>query len=191
MQERPREAVVLRMVREQNGLSQNAVGFIAGCSRTWTSQLEAGVMKPAPERIARLGSRLDPRLMQLAVRMVTGGAFVSPVLDGDAVDLHPAAVIAKCIEELEEALPAAKSLQRLLIKPRLARSEQELISAAEERLQPIDVERVVQVLTTVMAMDEGADINTYYREHDRKLVARGYTREGAEEGERVKHSVTR
>lgn len=88
-------------------------------------------------------------------------------------------------------MPAAKSLQRLLIKPRLARSEQELISAAEERLQLIDVERVVQVLTTVMAMDEGADINTYYREHDRKLVARGYTREGAEEGERVKHSVTR
>ena len=42
MQERPREAVVLRMVCEQNGLSQNAVGFIAGCSRTWTSQLEAG-----------------------------------------------------------------------------------------------------------------------------------------------------
>lgn len=182
VQDLPREAVVLRMVREEHGLTQNAVAFIAGCSRTWTSQLEAGVMKPAPERIARLGSKVDPRLMLLAVRMVTGGAFVSPVLDGEAVDLHPAVVVAKCIEELEEALPAVKALQRLLITPRSVRSEKDRLKAVDELLQLIDVERVTQNLAMVMAKDEGADINAYYSAHDRKLVARGYTREGADIG---------
>jgi transcriptional regulator with XRE-family HTH domain len=172
-----RDGVLLRSIRQQHGLSQECVGKMAGRSRSWTNQIEQGTMRPSPDALAKLGRKVDARLAQQAARRTGGGAFVGPVLDGEAVDLHHTAVAAKVAEELDEAIEAARQVLQDILKPRSARTDEERRRLPELRLQLIDAERAIETLMVVLANESREDVASYYGAHDRKLASKGYTRE--------------
>lgn len=178
-----RNGQVLREVRTELGLSQECVGMLAGKSRSWTNQAEQGMMRPAPEAMATLGHKLkDGRLIAQAARMITGGAFAPPVLDGESVDLHRSCVAAKLVEELEEAIAPARRLLSLLIRPvrDWSKAEESEVDGLLE--QCLDAERAVQYIVISISSELGRDVNEVYWAHDKKLLERGYTRESAQVG---------
>lgn len=177
-----RDGQIVRQLRLEHGLSQECVGMLAGKSRSWTNQTEQGAMRPDPAALARLGRKVDARFTLQAARRVFGGAFVGPVLDGGAVDMHRAAVAAKTVEEIEEALESARRLLSILLKPLSARSQAERAEIPHLRLQMIDAERAVEQVMVALANEANEDVAAYYAEHDRKLVEKGYTRESAPVG---------
>jgi len=173
-----RTGEVLRQVRLEHGLQQWQAGGLAGRSRNWVTETENGRMEPDPAALAQIGHKLkDGRLVQEAARRVTGGAYVGPTLDGDCADLHWTAVAAKVVEELEEALPPARRILAMVLKP--ARTWSHAVRQELDMLmmQLIDVERGVQYLVTVVGRMLGINPAYWYQMHDAKLAERGYTRE--------------
>jgi transcriptional regulator with XRE-family HTH domain len=176
-----REGQVLRAIRLQHGLSQECVGMLVGKSRSWTNQVEQCALRPTPEALVRLGVKLhDGRLIAQAVRQVTGGAFAPPVLDGEAVDLHRTCVAAKLVEEIEEALLPARRLLSLLSKPVKAWTQAERAEIEPLLEQCLDAERAIQYIAIAIAAELKVDVTRFYRAHDEKLRARGYTKETAQ-----------
>lgn len=172
-----RDGQIIRQVRRDHNVTQEYVGRIAGRSRSWTNQVESGAMRPDPSALAKAGFKLDARLTLQAARRAHGGAFVSPVLDGDAVDTHRMAVAAKAVEEIEEAVAPARRLLSILLKPKAARNAVEIAELPHLRLQLIDAERAIECLMVCLANEYGDNVADYYAAHDRKLYERGYTRE--------------
>lgn len=177
-----RDGQVIRQLRLEHGLSQECIGKLAGKSRSWTNQTEQGAMRPDPAALAKLGRKVDARFTMQAARRVFGGAFVGPILDGEAVDLHRTVVAAKAVEEIEEALESARRLLAILLKPPTAWSQAERAEIPQLRLQMIDAERAVEQAMVALANEASEDVASYYAEHDRKLAERGYTRESAPVG---------
>lgn len=175
-----RTGEVLRHVREGLGLQQWQLGALGNRSRNWVTEVEGGRMDGDPAVMAQIGRKLcDGRLVAQAARMITGGAFAPPVLDGPAVDLHRSSVAAKLVEELEEAVAPARRLLGLLIKPISSWSQAERNEIGMLVEQCIDAERAVQYITIAISRELDCDITYYYTAHDRKLRSRGYTHEKA------------
>lgn len=173
-----RTGVVLRHVREGLGLQQWQVGTLGNRSRNWVAEVESGRMDGDPAVLAQIGRKVrDGRLIAQAARRVTGGAFVAPVLDGPAVDLHRSSVAAKLVEELDEAVGPARRLLGLLIRPVRSWSQAERSEIGPLMEQCLDAERAVQYIAIAVARELDVDVVEFYAAHDRKLTARGYTRE--------------
>ena len=62
-------ADVLRQLREQSGLSQEALATKSGLDRTFISLLERGQRQPTLKTLARLADALDTSLTALAKKV--------------------------------------------------------------------------------------------------------------------------
>lgn len=163
---------VLRETREQYSLTQDQVAAIGYVSSKTISAVETGRRNLTTDLLARLTQQLDnPWLTMEAVAEVTGGAYCTPRLDGDEVDLHRASVWAKTLEELQEAQEALTRLC-LVNKPRVDDGRREQVR--EALLQLLDARVAADHMIAVACCDFGLSLNGLYAEHREKLEQRGY-----------------
>lgn len=66
-------ARVLKVVRQERGLSQEELGFESNCHRTYISQLERGLKSPSLSTLFRLAAALDISPSELVKRVESGG----------------------------------------------------------------------------------------------------------------------
>jgi transcriptional regulator with XRE-family HTH domain len=161
----------LSEVRSEKGLSAAAVARMGLVSQSMIRQVEAGTKRFATDVVIRLVRALgEPQLLLEAAREVTGGAFVSPWLDGDRVDLHRCSVAAKLREELKEGSGALETFD-LANVPR--KDEYTKRQAEAVVLQLIDCRVAIDHFTAVVARDFGLDVFDVFAKHDRKLLDHG------------------
>jgi transcriptional regulator with XRE-family HTH domain len=166
---------VIREARVQLGITQEDVGGIAYISPKTVSAIECGRRRIAPEVLGELVRRLDhPRLSMEAAAEVTGGAYSTPWLDGEGVDLHRVSVWAKALEELQEAA-AAVGATKLVNKPERA-SEAERAQVHESLMQVLDARVAVDHYVAIICQEFGLSVTAVYQSHKSKLEQRGYIR---------------
>lgn len=164
----------LREAREQYSLTQDQIAAAVYVSPKTVSAIETGRRNLTPDLLSRLTQQLDnPWLTMEAVAEVTGGAYCTPRLDGDEVDLHRASVWAKTLEELHEAQEALTRLC-LVNKPRPDDGRREAVR--EAMLQLLDARVAMDHMIAVACQDFGLSVCGLYAEHREKLENRGYVR---------------
>lgn len=177
-------STALREARERLGLTQHEIGDLGYVSNKLISEVERGNRRLQRDCLRRIAEGLDDARFHLAVAAeAAAGVFVAGPLDG--VDTHPAAVLLRGQEEIEELMAAKAAIRRQL-------------GAAPERLTDEDrraIERVVQEAIDVITWGQlfvttvcerfGLSVAEQYERHRRKLQERGYqTKAGAPAGTR-------
>jgi transcriptional regulator with XRE-family HTH domain len=176
----------LRTVRQKRGLSQAAVARMGYVSEQMIQAAEAGRRRLTPDVMALIADATgEPQLLMEAGREVTGGAFVSPYLDGDLVDLHRSSVLAKLREEIGEAAVAVDNLD-LVNRPR--QDDHSRRQVREVLLQILDVHVAIDHVVAIVAPECRIGIADLFAEHDQKLRSRGFLRR---EGDRCSGKQTR
>ncbi len=166
---------VIKQARIQLGITQEQAGGIAYISPKTVSAIECGRRSIAPEVLGALVRQLDnPRLSMEAAAEVTGGAYCTPWLDGEGVDLHRTSVWAKALEELQEAADAVGAT-RLANRPQRA-TEVERTQVRESLMQVLDARVAIDHYVAVICQEFGFSISATYRAHREKLEQRGYVR---------------
>ena len=121
--------------------------------------------------------------MCLLTRRAAAGVFVAGPLDG--VDTHPAAIVLRGQEEIEELLEAKAAIRRHLgaVPERLTDEDRRAIEAVVQ--EAIDVITWGQLFVTTICERFGLSVAEQYERHRRKLQERGYqTKAGAPAGTR-------
>jgi len=112
-----------------------------------------------------------------------GGVFVAGVLD--AVDTHPAAVLLRGQEEIEELVEAKVSLRRQLGRCPSRLTDEDRRAVQQVVQEAIDVITWAQCFVAVVCEWFGLSVAEQYELHRRKLRERGYqTKAGATTGTR-------
>ena len=164
---------VIREARLQLGITQEQAGGIAFVSSKTISSYECGRRHIAPEVLGVLVQQLDnPRLCMEAAAQITGGAYCSPWLDGEGVDLHRTSVWAKTLEELQEAA-CAVAATKVANRPQRA-VESELAQVRESLMQVLDARVAIDHYVAVICQEYGESIGATYKAHREKLESRGY-----------------
>ena len=165
----------IRQARAQLGITQQDVGGIAYISPKTVSAIECGRRRIDPDVLGTLVQQLDhPRLTMEAVATVTGGAYCSPWLDGDGVDLHRTSVWAKALEELQEAAEAVAAA-RVANRPHRA-TEAEREQVRESLMQVLDARVAIDHYVAVVCEEYQISVGQLYQAHREKLEQRGYVR---------------
>lgn len=163
----------IRQARAQLGITQQDVGGIAYISPKTVSAIECGRRRIDPDVLGTLVQQLDhPRLTMEAMATVTGGAYCSPWLDGDGVDLHRTSVWAKALEELQEAAEAVAAT-RVANRPQRA-TDGEQVQVRESLMQVLDARVAIDHYVAVICQEYGVSVTETYRLHREKLESRGY-----------------
>lgn len=166
---------VLREARQQLGITQEQVGGIAYISPKTVSAYETGRRAVTPEVMEVLVKQLDhPRLCMEAAATITGGAYCSPWLDGERVDLHRVSVWAKVLEELEEAMRAVGAV--CLVNHPQTDDCEAMQRVQESIMQLLDARVAVDHYVAVICRDFDLSISAVYQAHRRKLESRGYVK---------------
>lgn len=164
---------VIKQARLQLGITQEQAGGIAFVSSKTISSYECGRRSIAAEVLGVLVRQLDnPRLTMEAAAEITGGAYCTPWLDGDGVDLHRTSVWAKALEELQEAVSAVGAT-RVANRPQRA-TETELAQVRESLMQVLDARVAIDHYVAIICQEYGISISATYRAHREKLENRGY-----------------
>lgn len=166
---------MIREARQQMGITQAAAAGVAFVSPKTVSAIECGRRGIDPSVLGALVRQLDnPRLCMEAAAEITGGAYCSPWLDGEGVDLHRTSVWAKALEELREAAETMAAT-RLANQPVKA-SEHERNQVRESLVQVLDARVAIDHYVAIVCREFGVSVTGLYREHREKLEGRGYVR---------------
>jgi len=177
-------STALREARERLGLTQHEIGDMGYVSNKLISEVERGNRRLARDVARRIAQQLDDARFHLAwAAEAAGGVFVAGVLD--AVDTHPAAVLLRGQEEIEELMAAKAAIRRQLGAgpERLTDEDRRAIERVVQ--EAIDVITWGQLFVTTICERFGLSVAEQYELHRRKLQERGYqTKAGAPAGTR-------
>lgn len=177
-------STALREARQRRGLTQHDVGDMAYVSNKLISEVERGNRRLQRDVGRRIAREMDDAKFHLAwAAESTAGMFVAGVLDG--IDDHPAAVVLRGAEEIEELIEAKTAVRSRLGKcpDRITVDDREV--AAKVVQEAIDVITWGQVFVSVVCERFGLSLAEQYEIHRRKLQERGYqTKTGAPAGTR-------
>lgn len=167
-------ATSLERAMKEWAYTQEELAAELGVSRSAISAYKTGRRKIPKDIAAKLVQKLDDGFlaMELAA-MATGGAWVRE-LDGEHVDLHRAAVHAKTLEELREAIDAIRRV--CVAAPPRAMPSEKLRELEEALIQTIDAIVAASHYVAVICREYGFSWTELWRSHYRKLKARKYVR---------------
>lgn len=161
----------VKEAREFRHFTQKMVSNLGFCSDKTVSAVESGKRSAGIDILENITRSLDyPRLYMEAVEAITGGAYSSPWLDGEEVDLYRTSVWAKTIEELYEAQMSLKETK--LINKRT--DEITKIQILESMLQALDARVAIDHYVAVICDEYGYSVREVFETHRKKLESRGY-----------------
>ncbi|OUM99336.1 MAG: hypothetical protein BAA04_09745 [Firmicutes bacterium ZCTH02-B6] len=172
-------STALREARERLGLTQEAIGAMGCVTNKLISEVERGNRRLAKDVGRRIAQQLDDARFHLAwAAEAAGGVFVAGPLDG--VDTHPAAVVLRGQEEIEELLEAKLALRRQLGRAHGKLTDEDRRAVQQVVQEAIDVITWGQVFVAAVCEHFGLSLAEQYELHRRKLQERGYqTKAGA------------
>src|SRR5690606_33279659 len=177
-------STALREARERLELTQEAVGAMGCVTNKLISEVERGNRRLAKDVGRRIAQQLDDARFHLAwAAEAAGGVFVAGVLD--AVDTHPAAVLLRGQEEIEELMAAKAAFRARLGKCPTKITDEDREMAARAVQEAIDVITWGQLFVVAVCERFGLSVSEQYEIHRKKLRERGYqTKAGAPAGTR-------
>jgi hypothetical protein len=174
---------------KQSGLNQKDMAALLHRSEQGISAAKTGQRGLTTEELLTLAEASGSgKAYMVAVHDKTP-VFTSPYLDGEMVDHHRCSVLSKTIEELQEALEAAKGIQRHIINSPRPRDEVQARSVKDSLLQLLDARVAIDHIIAALSETYGINIAGLFAEHERKLVAKGYLKN--EKPSRQRRSVNR
>jgi transcriptional regulator with XRE-family HTH domain len=165
--------VIIREAK-QNGLKQNDMAALLHRSKQGISAAKTGRRDLSIDELLTLAEASGSgKAYMVAVHDKTP-VFTSPYLDGEMVDHHRCSVLSKTIEELQEALEAAESIQKHIINSPRPGDEVQARSVKDSLLQLLDARVAIDHIITALSETYELNIAGLFAEHERKLAAKGY-----------------
>ncbi|MFL0196963.1 helix-turn-helix domain-containing protein [Clostridium sp. WILCCON 0269] len=166
---------VMKEAREEKGITQQELGQLSFLSHKTISAIETGKRRLTKENLKNICKELDdPKLYFEAASEIMGDVFSLDWLDGDAADLHRAAVREKVIEELHEAVQAI-TLTKTSKNPK-ACDEKDIENIVKSIQETIDVYKASAIYIVVMCKEYSQDIKKMFRIQKEKMIERRYLR---------------
>lgn len=168
------QAIVIEEAKRA-GIRQNEQAQILHRSKQGISAAKNGTRRLTIEELFTLAeAAASPRAYMETVYEAARGIMVSPYLDGDNVELNFHAVLAKTIEELEEAIATIKNLMPFTINRPDPNDELLRQRVQDGLLQLIDAGVAIDHLIAGGCERYGINIAGLYAAHERKLTMKGY-----------------
>lgn len=167
----------LRAARERKGLRQSDVGQVLHLSDRMISAVENDQRRLAKDLRPRVIQALNDGPLAMAIaRDATGGVLAPPWLDGPAADLHPANVVGRTDEEIEEMMKGRIDVRRIILRaaagePLTDLDRQRLKHWLQEQYDAIHALEIELVIGAALADIPLAEV---CRDHDRKVTTRRY-----------------
>lgn len=167
----------LRAARERQGMRQADLGRVLHLSDRMVSMVEKNQRRLAKDLCPRVIQALNDGPLAMAIaRDATGGVLAPPWLDGPAADLHPANVLGRTDEEIEEMIKARTDIRRLILRaaagePITDLDRQRMKHWLQQEYDAIHAQTIELVIGAALADFPLAEI---CRDHDRKVTARRY-----------------
>lgn len=163
----------IKEAREEKGMTQQELGQMSFLSDKTISAIETGRRNLTKDNLRIICKELDnPFIYFQAVSEVTGDVFNINWLDGEAADLHRAAVREKVVEEFDEAIQAI-SLVKTSKNPKTCTME-DVQNIVESIQETIDVYNASAIYIAVMCKEFNLDIQEMFKVQKEKLISRKY-----------------
>lgn len=167
-------ATAVKTARKRRGIQQGDVAQLAHVHRSYVSHIERGKAPNNPEVLRTLAKELDCGWLYKALHeAVSTLVFVHRKLDGDVVDLHRSSVIAKTLEELEEAIDAVRGFDAVN-KPNNVTPEQREEIIEGLMMELLGAENAIETLVSVLCEEYEISPSEVYERFNRRMQAKGY-----------------
>jgi len=168
------QAIVIEEAKRA-GIRQNEQAQILHRSKQGISAAKNGTRRLTIDELFALAeAAASPRAFMETVYEAARGIMVSPYLDGGNVELNFHAVMAKTIEELEEAIAAIKNIMPFTINRPDPHDEVLRQRVQDSLLQLIDAGVAIDHLIAGACERYNINIAGLYAAHERKLAQKGY-----------------
>ena len=165
-----------RLVRKQAGIGTDEAALMLNLAPRTLSKYEAGDTSPPSEVVLAMAKAYGASLLTLhhcRHQCAIGSAYSFEILDG--VNMDPATVLLKVLEEMSEAQDAIHGMLRAVVNKNrredfAPREWATLINGLHEL---IDYEHTVEILK--VALSGWCDISEVIAQHNLKCQQRGYT----------------
>ena len=165
----------MRQARLTAGKTQQAMCAELYISDTLLSDIEHGRRRAQPDILKKASSSFDNPILYLAtIEEVTGGAFSTPWLNGNNVDLHPGEVAEKLIEEIKEAASILEHREKG-IRPLMTTEARE--KEIQRLLQVVDVRTAADIYIAIRCQQFEISPQELFALHRDKLVKAGFIKE--------------
>ncbi|MFL0198328.1 helix-turn-helix domain-containing protein [Clostridium sp. WILCCON 0269] len=165
--------VAIKEAREERGMTQEELGQISFLSNKTISAIETGRRSLTRDNLKTICKKLDdPRIYFQAASEVTEDVFRLNWLDGEAADLHRAAVREKVLEELDEAVQAITVIKTYKNPKTCSRKDiEDIVQSIQET---IDVYNASAIYIAVMCKAFNLDIREMFKVQKEKMINKGY-----------------